>query len=94
MLDNSKIFYVIDILLTKCRFIWNDITEDKRHKFAKLDSLYFNMYARGMKDKVLKWVDTDQIFSRSYTLIPIVLWYGFSFLHVIIISNNIIYKLE
>lgn len=54
--------------------IWNGISEEKRKSFGYMDSLWFSLYRKGYKEKVLNWIKKKDVFSKKYVLVPIVLW--------------------
>ncbi|XP_050221292.1 probable ubiquitin-like-specific protease 2A isoform X2 [Mercurialis annua] len=60
-----------------CYFLnlWKGFSEDKRSEFAYLDSMWFGLYlTASFKGKVLTWIRTKQIFSKTYVIVPIVCW--------------------
>ncbi|XP_071929912.1 uncharacterized protein [Coffea arabica] len=55
--------------------IWSEVSAEKRNSIACMDCLWFNTYAESKwKEKVLKWIEREDIFSKKYVLVPIVLW--------------------
>ncbi|CDP09669.1 unnamed protein product [Coffea canephora] len=58
-----------------CSHIWSEVSAEKRNSIAYMDCLWFNTYAESKwKEKVLKWIEREDIFSKKYVLVPIVLW--------------------
>lgn len=63
------------------RNIWRDLSEDKKASFTFMDSLWFTLYMReSSREKVLKWIKKECIFSKKYVVIPIVCWSHWSLL--------------
>ncbi|XP_071911977.1 ubiquitin-like-specific protease 1C isoform X5 [Coffea arabica] len=55
--------------------IWSEVSAEKQNSIAYMDCLWFNTYAESKwKEKVLKWIEREDIFSKKYVLVPIVLW--------------------
>lgn len=51
-------------------------------EFKCIDSMWFYLYSQqSHRRKVLKWIKKEQIFSKKYVFIPIVLWLVFGWLN-------------
>ncbi|XP_075497707.1 putative ubiquitin-like-specific protease 2A [Primulina tabacum] len=57
------------------RRIWMDTPEEKRDRCTYLNCLWFCMYNNEcFRDRVLTWIKKENIFSKTYVFVPIVMW--------------------
>ncbi|XP_073013618.1 probable ubiquitin-like-specific protease 2A [Typha latifolia] len=61
--------------------LWSRISEDERISFAYIDCLWFSLYKDELtRTKVLRWIDSTNVFPRKYVFVPIVCWRHWSLL--------------
>ncbi|KAL8118478.1 hypothetical protein AgCh_016123 [Apium graveolens] len=55
--------------------LWHKIPSEKRDSCAYIECLWFAMYQKGDREKALRWIRRERIFSKKYVFLPICLWF-------------------
>lgn len=74
---------MMDVTFDHCfRNMWSESPEERRKMCTYLTCYYFNKYAleEHSRDKVLGWINAQNIFSKKYVFVPILLWSHWSLL--------------